>query len=127
MSPEKSKIFLRILFLVAGAWLFTGMIWFRGEPRAREAFLKVFLPTLLDLLSLILLFWSLFFIPPARRNKILLVFFLTFKLVCLGFLAITLKRLRNAPDYAVLCGIAFMGLGPLISALIARKFPDQQQ
>jgi hypothetical protein len=128
MNPEKSKAFLRILSAVACVWLVTGMAAFMGDPESRSAFLQVFLLTLADLLFLILVFWTLFFTPPTRRDRALRsVIFLTFKLVCLGFLAITLKRLRNAPDQAVLLGIGFMGFGPLISAAIYAAFLKKHQ
>ena len=128
MNPEKSKAFLRILSGVASVWLLTGMVIFAGDPGSRSAFLQVFLLTLGDLLFLILAFWTLFFTSPTRRDRALrAVIFLTFKLVCLGFLAITLKRLRNAPDQAVLFGIGFMGLGPLISSAVYAAFLKKHQ
>ena len=128
MNPEKSKLFLRIISGVAGLWLLTGWMLYAGDPMARSAFLQVFLLTLADLLFLILVFWTLFFTPPTRRDRALrALIFLTFKLVCLGFLAITLKRLRNAPDQAVLLGIGFMGFGPLISAAIYAAFLKKHQ
>jgi multidrug transporter EmrE-like cation transporter len=119
MNPEKSKTFLRILSGVAAAWLMSGMLLFAQNPEARAAFLQVFLLTLADLMFLTLVFWTLFFTPPTRRDRAWrALIFLTFKLVCLAFLAITLKRLRNAPDQAALLGIGFMGFGPLISAVV---------
>lgn len=128
MNPEKSKLFLRILSGVAFAWLITGLVLYGSSLEARTAFLTVYLLTLADLLFLVLLFWTLFFPPPTLRNKaIRSVIFLTFKLVCLGFLAITLKRLRNASDQAVLLGIGFMGFGPLISAVIYGTFLKKHQ
>ena len=128
MNPEKSKLFLRIMSGVAFFWLVSGLGWFSSSPVARAVFLKVFLLTLADLLFLVLLFWTLFFPPPTPRAKAFrAMIFLTFKLVCLGFLAITLKRLRNAPDQAVLFGIGFMGLGPLISAGIYGTFLKKHQ
>jgi hypothetical protein len=128
MNPEKSKLFLRILSGVAFFWLVSGLGWFSSSPVARAVFLKVFLLTLADLLFLVLLFWTLFFPPPTLRSKaVRAVIFLTFKLVCLGFLAITLKRLRNAPDQAVLFGIGFMGIGPLISAVLYGNIDRKHQ
>ena len=119
MTTENSKVFLRILSGVASLWLVAGMIAFGNQADSRSAFLQVYLLTLADLAFLILVFWTLFFTSPTQRNRGLrALIFLTFKLVCLGFLAITLKRLRNAPDQAILSGIGFMGLGPLISAAV---------
>jgi hypothetical protein len=42
------------------------------------------------------------------------------KLVCLGFLAITLKELRNDPHLPAVAGILFLCVGPLVSALAVR-------
>ena len=70
---------------------------------------------------LIILFWQLFFSPYtglARKVQAFLSF--TFKLVCLAFLAITLKRLRNDPHLPVALAVLFMGLGPLLSAIVAK-------
>jgi hypothetical protein len=128
MNPENSKAFLRILSGVAFLWLLAGMAAFSNQPDSRSAFLQVYLLTLADLLFLILVFWTLFFTPSTQRGKGLrALIFLTFKLVCLGFLAITLKRLRNAPDLGVLFGIGFMGLGPLISAAFYRILLKKHQ
>ena len=128
MKPEQSKKFLNILLLVSLTWLLmgTGIYW--NQPEGRSAFYQVFLLTLLDLLFLVFLFWRLFFTPPEQRGRNLqVVIFLTFKLVCLGFLAITLKRLRNAPDAAALLGIGFMAVGPIVSAVISRRYNETQQ
>jgi len=41
-------------------------------------------------------------------------------LVCLGFLAITLKRLRNDPPLPAAMAVLFMGVGPLLSGVLAK-------
>jgi hypothetical protein len=128
MTPEKSKAFLKVLGLLSILWAGGGWFFFHEDSRAWGAFVSIYIPTVLDLLCLIILFWILFFTPPTRRGRnFLALIFLTFKLVCLGFLAITLKRLRNAPDLAVLYGVGFMGLGPLISAAFYARSGSNRQ
>jgi hypothetical protein len=115
----ESKAFLRILVFVSIFWAGVNLYLFRNEPESLKAFLHVFWAVLLDLTFLILLFWELFFAPkPVRRFQVFLYF--TFKLVCLGFLAITLKRLRNDPPLPAAMAVLFMGVGPLLSGVLAK-------
>ena len=84
MTPLESKKFLKILSWLGFTWVTAGMVIFRSEPSQFVAFLQIFLYASLDLVFLILLFWTLFFMDPARRSKkFQIVIFLTFKLVCL--------------------------------------------
>jgi hypothetical protein len=119
MKPEESKAFLRILGSVTLLWVFLGIVLFRNDPEGLRAFLLTFWAVVLDLVFLILLFWELFFaIKPVRKLQVALYF--TFKLVCLAFLAITLKRLRNDPPLPPAFAVVFMGVGPMISAGLAK-------
>jgi hypothetical protein len=112
--------------------LILGMVWFAiGSFVNRESiadligFIQIFLFAFLDLVFLILIFWKVFFTPPTHRGRLpQILIFVFFKLVCLGFLAITLKRLRNAPISVIFMGIGFMGfiwIGPVMVGLLARK------
>ena len=115
----ESKVFLRFLSFVCLFWAALNVFLFRNEPESLKKFLQVFWAVLLDLGFLILLFWELFFAPkPVRRFQVFLYF--TFKLVCLGFLAITLKRLRNDPPLPAAMAVLFMGVGPLLSGVLAK-------
>ena len=115
----ESKAFLRFLSFVCLFWAALNVFLFRNEPESLKKFLQVFWAVLLDLGFLILLFWELFFAPkPVRRFQVFLYF--TFKLVCLGFLAITLKRLRNDPPLPAAMAVLFMGVGPLLSGILAK-------
>jgi hypothetical protein len=115
----ESKVFLRFLSFVCLFWAALNVFLFRNEPENLKKFLQVFWAVLLDLGFLILLFWELFFAPkPVRRFQVFLYF--TFKLVCLGFLAITLKRLRNDPPLPAAMAVLFMGVGPLLSGVLAK-------
>ena len=115
----ESKVFLRFLSFACLFWVALNVFLFRNEPESLKKFLQVFWAVLLDLGFLILLFWELFFAPkPVRRFQVFLYF--TFKLVCLGFLAITLKRLRNDPPLPAAMAVLFMGVGPLLSGVLAK-------
>ncbi len=115
----ESKKFLRILAGISFFWGGLGVLCFQGSAPELGAFFQVYWAVLLDLAFLILLFWELFFVPkPVRRLQVFLYF--TFKLVCLGVLAITLKRLRNDPPLPVAMAVLFMGVGPMASAILAK-------
>jgi len=105
---------------VSLAWIGLGLLLFGWGTPLFSIFLEVFWAVILDLVFLILLFWELFFARgPSRRLQVVIYF--TFKLVCLGFLAITLKRLRNDPPLPAAIAVLFMGVGPLVSAVLARR------
>ena len=128
MTPKESKVFLRFLFLAALLWMGLAGIAFGIDGPEIRSFLSAFGAVGLDLAFLILLFWNLFFSPYQGLARKLQVFFsFTFKLVCLGFLAITLKRLRNDPHLPVALAVLFMGLGPLLSAVAAKKWIKSTQ
>ena len=119
MVPQntESKAFLRILAWTAVLWGLFGATIFAQD---RMVFLRVYQAVLLDLSCLILLFWELFFrSKPIRKLRVL--FYFTFKLVCLGFLAITLKRLRNDPSLPAAVAVLFMGLGPILSGIWMKR------
>jgi hypothetical protein len=116
----ESKTFLRIMIPVTFAWIGLGLFLFGWGTPLFSIFFEVFWAVILDLVFLILLFWELFFARgPSRRVQVVIYF--TFKLVCLGFLAITLKRLRNDPPLPAAIAVLFMGVGPLVSAILARR------
>jgi drug/metabolite transporter (DMT)-like permease len=122
MNPTESKIFLKILTLLGSLWVFLASFAMRGDPQGLNAFFQSFTAVAFDLLFLILLFWKLFFTPksnPMRKFQIFVYF--TFKLVCLGFLAITLKRLKNDPHLPVGFAVLFMGVGPLVAGVLAKR------
>ncbi len=118
MNPEESKRFLKILAGVALVWLGVGLLLLRSDWDDFFSFVQIYWVICLDLTFLILLFWKIFFPPPTQSAKTLQIsIFLTFKLVCLAFLAITLKRLRNASPLAIGMGVGFIGFGPIFAAL----------
>ena len=118
MTPEQSKRFLKVLAGFGLVWLALAFLLLRTDLEDFGAFAQIYWATCLDLVFLILLFWKIFF-PSSTQgvNKIQISLFLTFKLVCLAFLAITLKRLRNASPVAIGMGVGFMGFGPIFAAL----------
>ena len=121
MVPEQSRRFIQSISLVALFWLGLGTFLTREDPFAMSAFFQVFFFTALDLMFLILLFKQLFFSKKTHRSKRIQGFIIfTFKLVCLGLLAITLKRLRNAPTYALALGVLFIVVGPLFAGVLSR-------
>ena len=127
MTPEQSKQFLKVLAGVALFWLGLALLLLRNDLGDFGDFTQIFWATCLDLTFLILLFWKIFFPPPTQSAKTFQIsIFLTFKLVCLGFLAITLKRLRNASPLPIGMGVGFMGFGPIFAALWM-KFANRKQ
>lgn len=124
--PHQSRKFVRVLLVVSLLWFALGIFLNRGNSEDILAFIQIFLFTFLDLIFLLLLFWTLFFTPKEelkRREKKFQIFsFGFFKLVCLGFLAITLKRLGNASVSAVVMGVGIIWLGPLISGIFLKIF-----
>ncbi|NDG84695.1 MAG: hypothetical protein EBX52_06610 [Proteobacteria bacterium] len=121
MKPEESKIFLRFLVLTGFAWIALAGALFGWNGSEFRSFLAAFWMVVLDLGVLIFLFWQLFFSSHqglVRKMRVMIAF--TFKLVCLAFLAITLKRLRNDPHFPVALAVLFMGAGPLLSAITAK-------
>jgi len=122
--PQESKKFIRILMAVSLVWLLLGIIIQSQNSHQIIEFIQIFLFTFLDLIFLLLLFWELFFTSPSanvrRANKVRIMLFGFFKLVCLLFLAITLKRLRNASALTLLMGIGFIWMGPLISGVLLK-------
>lgn len=125
--PHESKKFIKILLAVSLVWFALGVLVHANDEGQLVAFVQIFLFSFLDLVFLMLLFWNLFFMDPAtkarRANKIRIMLFGFFKLVCLAFLAITLKRLRNAPTSVHLMGVSIIWIGPLISGLFLKYFP----
>jgi hypothetical protein len=120
LTHKESKAFLRILGWIAVLWGLLGALLFGKQPSGLRVFLQVYQAVLLDLSCLILLFWELFFrANPVRKLRV--AFYFTFKLVCLGFLAITLKRLRNEPPFPAAVAVLFMGLGPILSAVWLKR------
>jgi hypothetical protein len=121
MTPKESKGFLIFLGLTALLWALGGAAVWGQNPEARGVFFRVFFWVLLDLGFLVFFFWRLFFAPVRSllwRFQVGTSF--TLKLVCLGFLAITLKELRNDPHLPAVAGILFLCVGPLVSALAVR-------
>jgi L-asparagine transporter-like permease len=120
-KPVESKEFVRILALVSLIWLLIGSLVNSESVEQVLAFIQIFLFSFLDLVFLILLFWFLFFLTPEQKalrgNKVRIVLFGFFKLVCLAFLAITLKRLRNAPITTHLMGVSIIWIAPIISGI----------
>ena len=128
MNIRESQLFIRCLGLMTLLWLVFGVALTHTDINALNAFFQVFLYTCLDLTFLILLFWKLFFTSSGQRGRSLqILFFLTFKLVCLGLLAITLKRLRNAPISGILMGIVFIWVGPLVAGTVSRFLSRREQ
>jgi hypothetical protein len=126
MEPIESKKFIRILLWVSLIWLVLGIVlhWLLQEQVI--AFIQIFLFSFLDLCFLLLIFWELFYAKNNdglhRVNKARILVFLFFKLVCLGFLAITLKRLRNASFITHLMGVSIIWFGPWVAGLLMKHF-----
>ena len=122
--PQESKKFVHILLKVALAWFSAGVVVQIHTPDQIIVFTQIFLFSFLDLIFILLLFWTLFFTPRELRmqrgNKIRIMLFSFFKLVCLISLAIVLKRFRNAPALTLVMGVGFMGIGPLISGVLLK-------
>lgn len=122
MNRQKSKEFLKAMAIVCSLWFVLGIFITRNNAEDLSAFVRIYLFTCLDLSFLILLFWTLFFSVAARSIKSLqILIFFTFKLVCLAFLAITLKRLNNASPEAIGMGIGFIGFGPILASVWMKK------
>jgi FtsH-binding integral membrane protein len=125
-KPVVSAKFMRYFLRTALFWFGVGCIATCSNRENLSAFVQIFFFTFLDLAFLILIFWSIFFAETLpglpQRNKTPQIFlFITFKLVCLGFLAIVLKRLANAPFLVIFLGIGFIGFGPLIAGVFTRN------
>lgn len=119
---QHSRRFMGYLLVAALGWALLGGLLHLTRIADLIGFIQIFLFTFLDLIFLILIFWKVFFAPPEQSGRVLqIVIFLFFKLVCLGFLAITLKRLRNAPLSVIFMGIGFIWIGPLIAGLLSRQ------
>jgi len=125
-QPIESKKFIRILVITALLWLGIGILVHLLMGEQVIAFIQIFLFSFLDLVFLMLLFWSLFFLKPDQKrqrvNKIRIALFMFFKLVCLAFLAITLKRLRNASIVTHVMGVSVIWITPFISGLLLKHF-----
>jgi Ca2+/Na+ antiporter len=126
---DRGGLFLGILFGLALVWGLLGCV-ILGSPSESAAtmdFLKVYLFSTLDLSVLIVLMWKLFF---SRRSsalwKVDLFFWFVFKLVCWGFLAITLKRLTNASGAVLLFGVGFVGVGPVVAGVLTQVIGARQ-
>ena len=118
--PQNSR-FGVFLVIAAVLWLALGCVLYLSRPADLIGFIQIFIFTFLDLVFLILIFKTVFFVPPTHGGrKMQILLFVFFKLVCLGFLAITLKRLRNAPISVILMGVEFIWIGPLIAGLLTR-------
>ena len=102
-------------------WILGGFFYFRDNTEDRHAFLMVNLTTLLDLFAFVVLFWVIFFKDLKQGlNRIIFMLLLTFKLVCLGVLAIVLKRLENNSALAAGAGIGIMGVGPILAGVLTQ-------
>ena len=116
---------------VSTVWFLAGLLANSGTQEQVFAFIQIFLFSFLDIVFLTLLFWFLFFLKPEQKalrvNKLRIALFGFFKLVCLGFLAITLKRLRNAPATTHLMGTSIIWIGPLISGIIWKYFDNSKK
>jgi len=130
-QPVQSRRFVRIFLSVSAAWLLLGVLANTGSTEQAFAFIQIFLFSFFDVVFLTLLFWFLFFLKPEQKalrvNKLRIALFGFFKLVCLGFLAITLKRLRNAPASTHLMGTSIIWIGPLISGIIWKYFGNSKK
>ena len=126
--PRESKRFIQIFLWVSLVWFVLGLALHASSSGQMVGFVQIFLFSFLDIVFLMLLFWNLFFQnteqKAQRSNKIRIMFFGFFKLVCLFFLAITLKRLRNASASVHLMGVSIIWVGPLVSGMFLKRFPS---
>ena len=122
-KPELGKHFIVSLLCFSLFWYVCGMSYTYFQGFSLIPFSEIFFLTFMDLAFLILIFWNLFYSNVNIGIKRLqFLFFLFFKLVCLAFLAIILKRLKDAPFSSIALGIAFMGFGPLIAGVLSNSF-----
>lgn len=118
VNPIQSRKFIRVLIALAMIWIGVGLWVFLPDRKTTLLFAQLFLFSFLDLVFLVLIFWKVFFNASHQKSKMpQIIIFVTFKLVCLGFLAITLKRLENAPFSLVFMGVGFVGIGPMLTGL----------
>lgn len=130
MDSRRSAPFLWILVGLGLLWGAICVYWIhqRWGWVGTSAFLQVYFFSNLDLVALIVLFWKVFFSRAAKpAKKIDLFLWFSFKLVCLAFLAITLKRLNNAPFAAILLGVGFIGVGPILAGVFSRRIARDQE
>lgn len=128
MTSIESGKFVRALVIFAAVWCALGVLVHLGSIADVIGFIQLFLFVFLDLVFLVLIFWRVFFTPSEHRGRIVqILIFVFFKLVCLGFLAITLKRLRNAPLSVIFMGIGFIWIGPVIGGLLSRSHSRQHK
>jgi hypothetical protein len=123
MDNRRGGLFLYSLGTFSLLWgIIAFYLIYRSSGREGAlAFSRVYFFTCLDLIALIVLFWKLFFSQAAKTaKKIDLFLWFSFKLVCLAFLAITLKRLNNAPFAAILLGVGFIGVGPIVAGVVCK-------
>jgi drug/metabolite transporter (DMT)-like permease len=119
---EQSRRFMKYLLVTGLIWWIAGAALHASSIADLIGFTQVFLFIFLDLIFLILIFWRVFFTPITLSSRVpQILLFVFFKLVCLGFLAITLKRLRNAPISVIMMGVGFLGFGPLIAGWFSQK------
>ena len=122
MNEVSPKEFFKALAFIGLVWLGGGTLYFWGESENLMNFVQLFVLTALDLVFLILIVVYLLESRQANtQNRLKILSYVTFKLVCLGFLAIKLKRLQSVPVGVLMLGIGFIGVGPGIAALFARN------
>ena len=123
MDNKRGALFLRTLVILGLFWGVVGFLWVSlyFDREAAFGFIRVFFFTCLDLFAMVMIFWKLFFSGLSGiAKKVDLSLWFVFKLVCLVFLAITLKRLTNAPFAAILLGVGFIGVGPIAAGIICK-------
>ncbi|MBS1959299.1 MAG: hypothetical protein JST80_07510 [Bdellovibrionales bacterium] len=122
-DKRRGSVFLASLAGMAVVWSVISYVLLQQQygPEAGHAFFQIFFIACLDLLSIIMIVWKLIFSQKVKGWKSLdILLWFVFKLVCLAFLAITLKRLTNAPLAAILLGVGFMGAGPIIAKVFSK-------
>ena len=124
LEKNESRRFVRTFLLIAFIWFLGGYFYSRGAVNEQLAFTQIFIFSFLDIAFLMIVFFRLFFLQDQRGAQKLLTFvFFFFKLVCLAFLAITLKRFRNASVLLQIYGVSVVWAAPLLAAVWVKYFP----
>ena len=121
LKPHSLK-FIKIIVIEAFFWALMGSLlcyWMHWSPLPYLAVVGIALVGLLLLMKIVQIMTNSQ-LPVAMKVSQFL-FFSFFKLVCLVFLAITLKRFQELSPIPVLIGASFYWVAPLIAGVICSK------
>ena len=120
LSPKYK--FLKIIVIEAVFWLTIGSLLCHWVGWAVVPYLWITGATVLGLIILMILVHLLVKSElPVGMRVAQFIFFSFFKLVCLAFLAITLKRFQELSSIPTLIGVSFYWVAPVIAGLFCSK------